>query len=106
MISLDPENLVGNLIEFLHLAFSQECTEVFYVLGFFEYSSDHEFFLVFFDLVPVVISDWDMFPTLFLLLCLELQSLSYCFFWHILIRRLSYSTLTSHHVLDSLVGVD
>jgi hypothetical protein len=70
VVSLDPKNLVGNLIELLHLALSQECTEVLDVLGFFEYSSDHEFLLVFFDLVPVVISYGYMFPTLLLLFCL------------------------------------
>jgi hypothetical protein len=73
VVSLDPKNLVGNLIEFLHLAFSQECTEIFYVLGFFEYSSDHEFFMVFLDLVPVVISYGYMLPTLLLLLGLVFQ---------------------------------
>jgi hypothetical protein len=89
VISLDPKNLVGNLIEFLHLAFSQECTEIFYVLGFFEYSSDHEFFLVFFDLVSVVIPYGYMFPTLLLLFCLVFQRLSDCLFRDILICRLS-----------------
>jgi hypothetical protein len=73
VVSLDPKNLVGNLIEFLHLAFSQECTEILYVLGFFEYSSDHEFFMVFLDLVPVVISYGYMLPTLLLLLGLVFQ---------------------------------
>jgi hypothetical protein len=80
--------LLGNLVEFLHLAFSQEYTEVLYVLGFFEYSSDHEFFLVFFDLVSVVISDGYMLPSLFLLLCLVFQGLSDCLFRDILVCRL------------------
>jgi hypothetical protein len=106
MISLDSKNFIGNLIELLHLAFSQQCTEVLYVLSFFEYSGDHEFLLVFFDLVPVMVPYRYMLPTFLLLLCLELQSLSDCLFWDIFICRLSYSTLTSHHVLDSLVGVD
>ena len=106
MVSLDPKNLVGNLIKFLHFALSQECAEIFYVLGFFEYSNDHEFFLVFFNLVSVVISDWYMLPTLLLLFCLVFQGLSDCLFWDILIRRLTNSTLTHQHVLDSLLGVD
>jgi hypothetical protein len=100
MISLDSMNFIGNLIELLHLSFSQQCAEILYVLSFLEYSSDHKFLLVFFDLIPVVISYRYMLPTFLLLLCLEFQSLSYCFFWDILICRLSYSTLISHHVLD------
>jgi hypothetical protein len=106
VISLDPKNLVGNLIEFLHLAFSQECAEIFYVLSFFEYSSYHEFFLVFFDLVSVVISYGYMSLTLLLLLGLVFQRLSDCLLRDILICRLPNSTLTHQHVLDCLLGVN
>jgi hypothetical protein len=106
VISFNPKNLIGNLVEFLHLAFSQECAEILNILSFFENPSDHEFFLVFFDLIPVVISDRFVFPTVFLLLGLVFQGLSDFLFRDILIGRLSYSTLTYQHVLDSLIGVD
>jgi hypothetical protein len=94
------------LIEFLHLAFSQECAEIFYVLGFFKYSGYHEFFLIFFYLVSVVISDWYMLPNLLLLLGLVFQGLGDCLFRDILIFRLTNSTFTHQHVLDCLLRVD
>ena len=72
MISLDSKNFIGNLIELLHLAFSQQRAEILYVLSFLEYSGDHEFLLVFFDLVPVMVPYGYMLPTFLLLLCLEL----------------------------------
>jgi hypothetical protein len=94
VVSLNPKNFIGNLIKLFHLAFSQQYTEILDVLSFFEDSSNHKFLLVLFNLVPVVVSDWDMLPTLFLLLCLVFQGLSDCLFWDILISRLAYSVLT------------
>ncbi len=32
VVPLDSKNLVGNLVELLHLAFSQQCAEFFYIL--------------------------------------------------------------------------
>jgi hypothetical protein len=69
-------------------------TEILEILGFFESPSDNEFLLVFLYLVPVVVLDWDMSPTFFLLFGYEFQRLSYCFLWDVLISRLTYGTLT------------
>jgi hypothetical protein len=75
VVSLDPKNFIGNLVEFLHLALSQECTEIFNILSFFEGPSYYEFFLVFFDLIPVVVPDWNVSPTALLLLLLGSECL-------------------------------
>jgi len=69
-------------------------TEILKVLGFFEGPSDNEFFLVFLYLVPVVVLDWDMSPTFFLLLSLVFKGLSNCLFWDVLISRSTYNALT------------
>jgi hypothetical protein len=73
VIPLNSKNFVSNLIKFFHLAFSQECTEILYVLSLFENTSYYEFFMVFFDLVPVVVFDRFVSPTIFLLLGLVFQ---------------------------------
>ena len=100
MIPLDSKNPVGNLVEFLHLAFSQQCAEILDDLSFFEDPSNHEILLVFFDLIPVMVSDRYMSPTIFFLFGLELKRLCDCFLGDVLISRLFDCGLTLQHVLD------
>jgi hypothetical protein len=71
VVPLDSEDLVGNLVELLHLALSQQCAEFLYVLSFLKGTCNREFFLFFLCLVTVVVPDGDVFPTLNLLLLLE-----------------------------------
>ena len=67
VVPLDSEYFVGNLVEFLHLSISQQLTEIFQVLSLLKSTSNRKFLLLFFNLVAIVVSDWDMFPTIFLL---------------------------------------
>ena len=69
-------------------------TEILKVLGFFEGPSDNELFLVFLHLVPVVVPDWNVLPTFFLLLSLVFKGLSNRLFWDVLISRSTYNALT------------
>ncbi len=71
MISLDSEYLVSNLVELLHLAFSQQCAEFLYVFSLLKGTCNREFLLFLLCLVPIVVPDGDVFPTVLLLLLLE-----------------------------------
>ena len=44
VVPLDPEDLVGNLVELLHFAFPQQLAKVLYVLGLFEGPSNRKLF--------------------------------------------------------------
>ena len=100
MVPLDSEYFVGNLVEFLHLSISQQLTEIFQVLSLLKSTSNRKFLLLFFNLVAIVVSDWDMFPTIFLLLGLICKGFSDLLLWDIFICRLTYCALTLYHVLD------
>ncbi len=71
MVPLDSEYLVGNLVELLHFALSQQCTEFLYVLSLLKGTCNRELLLFLLCLVTVVVPDGDVFPTLNLLLLLE-----------------------------------
>jgi hypothetical protein len=43
VVPLDPEDLVGNLVELLHFTFPQQRAKVLYVLGLLEGSSNRKF---------------------------------------------------------------
>ena len=71
MVPLDSEYLVGNLVELLHLAFSQQCAEFLYVLSLLKGTCNREFLLLFHCLVAIVVPDGDVLPTVPLLFLLE-----------------------------------
>ena len=71
MVPLDSEYLVGNLVELLHFAFSQQSAELIYVFSLLEGTCNREFLFFLLCLVPIVIPDGDVLPTVFLLLLLE-----------------------------------
>ena len=71
MISLDSEYLVSNLVEFLHLAFSQQCAEFLYILSLLKGTCNREFLLFLHSLVAIVVPDGDALPTVLLILLLE-----------------------------------
>jgi hypothetical protein len=100
VVPLDSEDFVGNLVEFLHLSISQQLTEIFQVLSLLKGTSNRKFLLLFFNLVAIVISDWDMFPTIFLLLGLKCKGFSDLLLWDIFISRLFDCYLTLQHFLD------
>ena len=100
MVPLDSEYFVGNFVEFLHLSISQQLTEIFQVLSLLKSTSNRKFLLLFFNLVAIVVSDWDMFPTIFLLFCLSCEHLLNWLLRYVLIGRLLDCDLTLQHVLD------
>ena len=71
MVSLDSENLVGNLVELLHSAFSQQCAEFLNVLSLLKGTSNRELFLLLLCLDAVMVPYGDVSPTVLLLLLLE-----------------------------------
>ena len=71
MVPLDSEYLVGNLVELLHLAFSQQCAEFLYVLSLLKGTCNREFLLFLHCLVAIVVPDGDVLSTVLLLLQLE-----------------------------------
>ena len=101
VVPLDSEDFVGNLVKFLHLSISQQLTEIFQVLSLLKGTSNRKFLLLFFKLVAIVISDWDIFPTIFLLLGLRCNGYSDLLLWDVFICRLTYCALTLQHILDS-----
>ena len=76
MVPLDSKNLVSDLVELLHLAFSQQCAEFFYILCLIKGTCNSQLFLLLLCLVPIMVPDGYVFPTVLLLLLLE----SECFF--------------------------
>ena len=71
MVPLNSENLVSNLVELLHLAFSQQCAEFLYVLSLLKGTCNRELLLFLLCLVAVVVPDGDVSPAVLLLLLLE-----------------------------------
>ena len=71
MVPLNSEYLVGNLVELLHLAFSQQCAEFLYILSLLKGTCNRELFLFLLCLVPVVVPNGDVLPTVLSLLLLE-----------------------------------
>ena len=67
MVPLNSENLVSNLVELLHFAFSQQCAEFLYVLSLLKGTRNREFFLLLLCLAAVVVPDGDVSPTVLLL---------------------------------------
>jgi hypothetical protein len=75
-------------------------TEILQVLCLLKGTGDSKFFLLFFDLVAVVVPNGDMFPTQFLLFDLGCEYLLYRLFRDVLVGRLFDCGLTLQHVLD------
>ena len=71
MVPLNSENLVSNLVELLHLAFSQQSAEFLYVFSLLEGTCNREFLLFLHSLVAIVVPNGDVLPTVLLLLLLE-----------------------------------
>ena len=71
VVPLYSEHLVGNLVELLHLALSQQCAEFLYILSLLKGTCNREFLLFLLCLVAVVVPDGDVLPTVLLLLLLE-----------------------------------
>ena len=75
MVPLNSENLVSNLVELLHSAFSQQCAEFLNVLSLLKGTSNREFFLLLLCLVAVVVPYGNVSPTFLLLLLLVSECL-------------------------------
>ena len=71
MVPLNSENLVSNLVELLHFAFSQQCAEFLDILSLLKGTCDREFFLLLLCLVAVMVPYGDVSPTVLLLFLLE-----------------------------------
>ena len=71
MVPLDSEYLVGNLVELLYLAFSQQSAEFLYVFSLLKGPYNREFLLFLHSLVAIVVPNGDVLPTVLLLLLLE-----------------------------------
>jgi hypothetical protein len=71
VVPFNSENLVSNLVELLHLAFSQQSAEFFYVLSLLKGTCNCELLLFLLSLVAVVVPDGDVSPTVLLLFLLE-----------------------------------
>jgi hypothetical protein len=97
---LDHQNLVGDLVELLHLAFSQQLSQLLEVLGLFELASYRQFLLVCLGMIPIVVSDVDISTTVSfsLSLCLSSEGLRCHLFWNELIGWLADSVLSPEHV--------
>ena len=79
MVPLNSKNLVGDLVELLHLAFSQQCAEFLYILCLIKGTCKSQLFLLLLCLVPIVVPDGYMLPTVLLLFLLESECLRDCF---------------------------
>ena len=73
MVPLDSEDLVGNLVELLHLAFSQQCAEFLHVFSLLKGTCNCEFLLFLHSLVAIVVPNGDVLPAVLLLLLLEVE---------------------------------
>ena len=71
VVSLNSENLVSNLVELFHLAFSQQSAEFLYIFSLLEGTCNCEFLLFLHSLVSIVVPDGDVLPTVLLLLPAE-----------------------------------
>jgi hypothetical protein len=67
VVPLNSEDLVSNLVELLHLAFSQQRAEFLNVLSLLKGTRNREFFLLLLCLIAVVVPDGDVSPTVLLL---------------------------------------
>jgi hypothetical protein len=70
VVPLKSEDLVGNLVELLHLALSKQSAEFFHVQCFIEGTGNSQLFFFLLYLVSIVVPDVYVFPTVLLLFLL------------------------------------
>ena len=106
MTPFDPEDLVRHLVELFQLAFTQKMAQIFNVLRFFKPAGDRQFLLLLFNVIPVVISDRNMFSLLLHLPVIGCQLIDDCLFREEFVRWRLDRAFCRQHVANRLLRLD